>query len=124
MAIIRAFVEPDQTETPLKISDLLDRIGAQAPDRRYLVEAAIQQFRPCLVVNMAGNQDEVQALVKRMQTVSRRVLSVEVELGATIPTDPSIARSAHDLKPEVDLSPYGPLSVAIRQILSRRTYVN
>ncbi len=123
-ALIRDFVEPDQTESPQKISDLLDRIRAHVPHRHYLVEAAIQQFRPHLVVNMADNQEEVRTLVKRMQKVSQRVLSIQLQLGGTIPTDPSIARSAHDLKPEVDLSPFGLLSRSIRHILGRGTYVN
>jgi flagellar biosynthesis protein FlhG len=122
--LIRDFVEPDQTERPRKISDLLNSISAQAPHRRYLVEAAIQQFQPHLVVNMADNQDEVQALVTRMQKVSQRILSVEIRLAGTIPTDLRIAQSAHDLKPEVDLNPYGLLSRAIRHILTRGTHVN
>jgi len=122
--LIRDFVEPDQTESPQKISDLLNRISAHVPQRLYLVEAAIQQFQPHLVVNMADNQEEVQALVTRMQSVSQRILSIQVQLGGTIPTDPGIARSAHDLKPEVDLRPYGILSRSIRQILSRGSYVN
>jgi hypothetical protein len=45
-------------------------------------------------------------------------------LAGTIPTDSRIARSAHDLKPEVDLNPYGLLSRAIRHILSYGTFQN
>ncbi len=124
VALIKDFVEPDQTKSPRKISDLLNHISAHVPHRRYLVEAAIQRFQPHIVVNMADNQQEVQALVKRMQQVAQRILSIQVQLAGTIPTDSRIARSAHDLKPEVDLNPYGLLSRAIRHILSFETYQN
>ncbi len=124
IALIKDFVEPDQSASPQKISDLLDRIRAHAPQRFYLVETAIQQFQPQLVVNMADNRNEVQALVTRMQKVAQRILSIQVPLAGTIPTEAGIARSAHDLKPEVGLHPYGLMSRAIRGILRSGAYQN
>jgi flagellar biosynthesis protein FlhG len=117
MAIIADFMECDQTDKPRRISDLLNTVGEQVPRKRYLVEAAVEQFQPRLVVNMAGHPEEAWEVVRRMQKVSRRILSVDVQLAGTIMPDPRIARSAHDLKPEVHLNPYGPLARAIRQIL-------
>jgi flagellar biosynthesis protein FlhG len=117
MGIIADFMACDQTDAPRKITDLIEAVAERAPEQRYLVEAAVEQFRPRLVVNMAGHPEEAAEVVRRMQKVSRRILSVGVQLAGTIKPDPLVARSAHDLKPEVHLNPYGPLARSIRQIL-------
>jgi flagellar biosynthesis protein FlhG len=118
--LIKEFVELDQTEKPRQIEDLLSMAKDRVPQRHYLVEAAVEQFKPRLVVNMAGQSEEAWEMVRRMQKVSRRILSVDVQLAGTIMPDPRIARSAHDLKPEVHLNPYGPLARSIRQILKEQ----
>jgi flagellar biosynthesis protein FlhG len=118
--LIKEFVELDQTEKPRQIEDLLSMAKDRVPQRHYLVEAAVKQFKPRLVVNMAGQSEEAWEMVRRMQKVSRRILSVDVQLAGTIMPDPRIARSAHDLKPEVHLNPYGPLARSIRQILKEQ----
>jgi flagellar biosynthesis protein FlhG len=120
MTIIGDFMECDQTDKPRKISDLLNTVRERVPQRHYLMETAVEQFKPRLVVNMAGNPEEAREVVQRMQKVSRRILSVDVQLAGTIMPDPRIARSAHDLKPEVHLNPYGPLARSIRQILKKQ----
>ena len=124
MSLIKAFVEPDQTESPRKISELLDQTRIQVPHCQNLVETAITQYQPHLVVNMADDPNEVQDLVQRMQKVSQRVLSIQIPLAATIPTHGGIARSAHDLKPEVDRNPYGVMARAIRRIVKNGVYEN
>jgi flagellar biosynthesis protein FlhG len=120
IALIADFMECDQTDKPRKISDLLNSVRERAPRRLQLVQTAVEQFRPRLVVNMASHPEEAWEVVRRMQKVSRRILSVDVQLAGTIMPDPRIARSAHDLKPEVHLSPYGPLARSIRQILKNQ----
>jgi flagellar biosynthesis protein FlhG len=117
--LISDFVQLDQTDKPRQISDLMDAVKDRVPERHDLVEAAVEQFQPRLVVNMAGHQEEAWEVVRRMQKVSRRILSVDVQLAGTIMPDPRIARSAHDLKPEVHLNPYGSLARSIRQILKK-----
>ena len=89
-----------------------------------MIETAVSQFQPNLVVNMADDPNEVQDLVQRMQKVSRRILSIQVPLAATIPTHADIARSAHDLKPEVDCNPYGVMARAMRRIVKHGVYEN
>ena len=119
-AVIADFVECDQTDKPCQISDLLNTVRERVPQRLDLVEAAVRQFQPRLVVNMAGNPEEASEVARRMQKVSRRILSVDIRLAGTIHPDPRIARSAHDLKPEVHLNPYGSLARSIRQILKKQ----
>jgi flagellar biosynthesis protein FlhG len=116
LTTIKEFLEPDQTESPRKICDLLEQTAVRFPERRHLVESAIAQFQPHLVVNMADDPSEVQDLIQRIQKVSQKILSIGIQLAGIIPSHPSIARSAHDLKPEVETNPYGVLARAIRGI--------
>ena len=40
-------------------------------------------------------------LIQRMQMVSLKILSLPIDCVGTMVSDPDIAKSAHDLKPEV-----------------------
>ncbi len=117
-AVIRSFVKPDLIHTPQRISDLMEEIQRQAPQRSYLVQEAIKKFQPHLVVNLADSREEVKNLVLRMQKVAHRMLSTQIHLAGTICSDSHIARSTHDLKPEVGLHPNGLLARAIEQIIN------
>lgn len=118
-AIIKAFVTPNGSNEPRYISDLLARIEQETPQRSYLVQAAMDGFNPHLVVNMSKNKDEVDHLVKRMQQVSQRMLNISIDCAGSIPSDPMVAQSAHDLKPEVAEHPTGELARRIAQILRK-----
>lgn len=117
LALIKTFVEPNQTETARKISDLLKQTKSQFPEKHDLVETALAQHQPHLVVNMVDNASEVEALVGRMQKVAQLNLNVSLPLSGTIPYSPEISRFARELKPGVGLNPYGPLARAIRNIV-------
>jgi len=121
-ALIQRFVAPQQSDTPAKVTDLMVQIQDHAPRRGYIVEQALQGFGPQLVVNLVDSQEEVKNLVLRMQKVAQRMLSTQVQLAGTIYRDRNVARSAHDLKPEVGLHPNGILARNIRQIMTTITY--
>jgi flagellar biosynthesis protein FlhG len=116
-AVINGFVAPNDNNDARYISDLLTQIEAQAPQRSYLVREAIAGFQPHLVVNMTQNRAEVNSLIQRMQLVSQRMLNMRIECAGSIPSDRLIAKSAHDLKPEVASHPNGELARRIAQIL-------
>ncbi len=117
LAVIKAFVSPNGDAEPRLISDLLRQIETQTPQRSYLVKQAIAEFHPHLVVNMSENKDEVDSLVKRIRKVSQRILNIPIACAGSIPWDRLVAKSAHDLKPEVALHPNGEMARRIAQIL-------
>lgn len=117
LAIIKAFVSPNGSNDARYISDLLSQIEQQAPLRSYLVQEAIAGFQPHLVVNMTESKEEVHNLIKRIQSVSQRMLEIKIDCAGSIPSDRLVAKSAHDLKPEVALHPNGELARRIAQIL-------
>ena len=119
MAIIKAFVSPNGSNAPRYIPDLFDQISRSAPQGLKLVEQAVSEFQPKLIVNMVQNQKEVHDLIHRMQTVSLKILSVPIDCVGTITSDPDIAKSAHDLKPEVARHPEGAMADCISQMMQK-----
>ncbi len=117
-AVIQAFVSQNGPDTQRHITDLMDQISKYAPQRKYLVQEAIAGFQPNLIVNMVENKEEANALIHRMQAVSERMLSVHIDCLGTIPADRQIAKSTHDLTPEVALHPNGVMAGCIRDMLT------
>jgi flagellar biosynthesis protein FlhG len=115
--VIRTFVTPSGDGHPRYVSDLLSQISLRAPVGRELVERTIAEFRPKLIVNMVQHRREAWDLIRRMQAVSLRMLSVPVECAGTLPADPDIAGSAHDLVPEVARHPDGAMAERISDMM-------
>lgn len=118
-AIIRMFANPSGTRRPQYVSDLFRRISLYAPEGRKLVEQAVAGFQPKLIVNMVHHPHEVRDLIRRMQAVALRMLSVTVECVGTLPADPDVANSAHDLTPEVARHPDGAMGECIAAMVKR-----
>lgn len=115
--IIRSFVSPSGARIPRCVSDLLNQVSLHAPEGRELIERAVAEFQPKLIVNMVQSNGEVKALIQRMHTVSLRMLSVPIECVGTLTVEPDIARSAHDLIPEVARHPDGAMAECIADML-------
>jgi flagellar biosynthesis protein FlhG len=119
-SVIKAFVSPNGGPgTPRYVTDLFNQISLHAPQGRELVERAVSEFQPKLIVNMAQNSKEVRELIQRMQTVALKMLSVPVDCVATLATDPNVAKSTHDLVPEVARHPDGAMAECISKMLDR-----
>lgn len=117
--IIRSFLSPSGARIPRCVSDLLNQVSLHAPEGRELIERAVAEFQPKLIVNMAQSNREVKALIQRMHTVSLRMLSVPIECVGTLTVEPDIARSAHDLIPEVARHPDSAMAECIADMLKR-----
>lgn len=117
--IIRSFVGASDARSPRHIVDLLNQISLHAPEGRELVERTVAEFQPKLIVNMVQSKREVRNLIQRMQTVSLRMLSVPIECVGRLAVDPDIAKSTHDLMPEVARHPDGAMAECIADMLKR-----
>jgi flagellar biosynthesis protein FlhG len=118
--IIRSFITPSDARSPRYVSDLLHRISRHAPEGRELVQQVVAEFRPKLMVNMVQNNREVSDLIQRMGSVSLRMLSVPVECIGTLAVDSAIAKSTHDLVPEVARHPDGAMAQCIAQMVQHQ----
>lgn len=117
--VIRTFVAPSDTRHPRYVSDLFNQISMHAPEKRDMVERAVAEFRPKLIVNMVQHRREAQDLIRRMRAVSLRMLSVPIECAGTLSAHPDIASSAHDLIPEVARHPDGAMAECIAGMMKR-----
>lgn len=102
-----------------KIDDLLAAVAATVPEGLPLVERAVGDFQPLLLVNMAADTESAEAVVQRFQKVARRMLSVQVPYLTHIPAADEIARSTRDLVPEVARHPEGMLAQNLALIEER-----
>lgn len=92
-----------------RIDELLDRVKVQQPQNLPLIKAAISAFSANLIINRAYDQPMAQQVVKRIQTVSARMLSIGVKYLGNLPHQPEIEASARDLVPIVTRFPQGDL---------------
>ena len=99
------------------IEDLIKRIKKELPKGLPLIEHVLETFRPGLVVNMISENDNVSEVVKRVQDVSQRMLTVAVDYLGSIDYQSDIKRSAQDLVPVISRDPEGNLSECFRDIL-------
>jgi flagellar biosynthesis protein FlhG len=119
-SVIQAFVSPTgESDIPRYVTDLFNQISLQAPQGRELVERAVSEFQPKLIVNMAQNSKEVRELIQRMQTVALKMLSVPIDCVGTLSADPDVAKSTHDLVPEVARHPDGAMAQCISKMMKR-----
>lgn len=92
------------------IPGLLAKVKQRHPDYLPLLEKAVQDYRPFLVVNQVLDVLDVAPIVRRIQDVSRKMLAIKVRYLGTLPYLDAVKRSTLDLVPEVARNSRGPLA--------------
>lgn len=92
------------------IDQLLRRVKEQQPWNLSLINQVLKTFYPKLIVNMTEENSKAMKMVKLIQNVSQKILSVKVGHIGSIPYQSEIDRSARDLVPVVVRNPKGILS--------------
>jgi len=124
ISLIHSHLGPEAARNdgqPGTIDGLMQAIRQQAPAQENLIRGVMERFVPHLVVNLVHHPEEVDPLVARFQRVARRMLAINVAFGGSIPAERQIARSTHDLTPEVVRSPEGSLASFIANLMDRLT---
>ena len=83
----------------LRIKDLIERVKNQNPQGLSVLAEAISSFNPCLLVNRVPHDCSATQMVKRIQEVSKKILSIKVGYLGSIPYLPEIEFSARNLVP-------------------------
>lgn len=117
--MIREFVFANTSSNGNEISHLVDRMAESAPTHHRLVKELLDDFRPGTVVTMVREQDHVDELVSRLDRVSKKMLSIELNHFGGVPYTEGIQKSARDLVPHVAKSPDGDFARALRRIVLR-----
>ena len=92
------------------IPALLERVKAQHPDYLPLLQKTLETYQPFLVVNQVIDVQDVTPIVRRIQDVSRKMLSIRVRYLGTLPYLEAVRRSTLELVPEVARNSRGALA--------------
>jgi flagellar biosynthesis protein FlhG len=99
------------------ISDLIRRIEHEQPAHGRLIKKVVDDFRPATIVTMVQAQEQVDELVTRLQNVSRKILSIDLNFFGCLPFEKQIQQSARELVPHVSKTPDGNFANALRRIV-------
>ena len=117
--LINDFITPESRDRAGYVSDLLDTIREDAPRSLPLVEKVIGEFKSNLVVNMVGKDSEAIALIERIRKVTKKMLSIDVDLLGSIPYHANIKSSAKELVPEIVKYPDGVFAACLPGIVNK-----
>lgn len=99
------------------IPEILTRVQRRHPAEAPGLTAALEAFRPALVINQVQAPERVPELVTRLEEAARRMLGISLTWAGTLPLREDISRSTHDLVPAATRDPNGWLARRLAQIL-------
>jgi flagellar biosynthesis protein FlhG len=103
--IIEEFTQSQMGSKARTICELLSEVTEKLPGHVDVLRDAIGRFSPSLLVNRVGNRCNVRQVVKRLQDVSRTVLSVNLSYLGSLPQQAEIEMSARSLVPVMTSHP-------------------
>lgn len=115
--LIKDHILSNGTAQGRHISDLVRRIENEQPAHGQLIKKVVADFRPATIVTMVQAQEQVDELVTRLQNVSRKILSVDLNFFGCLPFEKQIQQSARELVPHVSKAPDGNFAKALRRIV-------
>ncbi len=74
---------------------------------------------PCLIVNQADSEEQAIAVAKRVQTVAKRFLNLEIEYWGYVLADESVPKSVVRQEPFLSTYPYSPASSCVYELARR-----
>ena len=83
------------------IPALLERVKLQHPRYLPLLQKALAEYQPFLVINQVIDVQDVAPIVRRIQEVSRKMLAIRVRYLGILPYLEGVKRSTLELVPEV-----------------------
>lgn len=101
------------------IKELMARVKKRQPQNLSLISEAISDYNPYLIVNRTTSTSAATQVVKRIQEVSTKMLSIKVEYVDSIAYQSEIESSARDLIPIVARYPQGKSAKKMRHIIKK-----
>ncbi len=98
------------------MQELEERLTQHYPDYVPRFQSVLHAYRPYLVVNKVENTAQVAPIVRRIQEVAGRILSIQVNYMGTIPSLNEIRKSTRELMPAVARNGRGLLAQKIAQM--------
>ncbi|MEE8430721.1 MAG: P-loop NTPase [Candidatus Desulfatibia sp.] len=101
----------------VKVDDLVKKVKRQFPRSLSVLKEAISTFRPYLVVNRIPPNFNESQIIKRIQKVTRQMLSIEVRYLESFFYHPEVELSARSLVPTVVKSASGDLAGRMSRVV-------
>jgi len=98
------------------LTSLNQRVKQELPEHERLLTEVVASFKPRLVVNMVDEGVNADAVVRRIQEVAEKMLSVQVTHLGSVPFASEVKNSALDLVPLAAKYPQSDFSNAILKI--------
>lgn len=106
------------------IGQLMEKVVQERPQSLPVLHQALAQFRPHLVVSMGENEADIAPVVKRVQEVALKMLSIQVDYLGVIPYMQEIRRSTRELVPAVAKFPKGEVAGYLSCLVRRLDGLN
>jgi flagellar biosynthesis protein FlhG len=115
--LIKTFIFANSATNGRHMSDLVKQMEQSKPTHHRLIKELLDGFRPGTVVTMCKAKDDVSELVSRLNKVSEKMLSIDLNHFGCVAYDEQIQKSAKELVPSVAKAPDGAFANALRRIV-------
>lgn len=107
---IQERLESRNGEADHVIPDIITGVSSMKPNLARLVNRVLTEYQPQLIVNQVKEHESDVEVAGRIQEVAQRMLSIHVGHLCSIPYEPDIAASTHQLVPAIVLNPQSALA--------------
>ncbi len=115
-ALIQNAVMSSSSGGVKNIKALQGLVAEKMPSRLHLVESAVSNFSPRLVVNRKTLACNPHTVVQRIVKVSKNMLSIDVSFLGTLPQEAGVEKSVRELTPSVWKDSTGPFAQSLHSI--------
>ena len=91
-AALSRFRDSDESVRPRTMLEFYNILCASEPDLAESVAAVVDSYRPLMIINMAGSEQD-QRVAEIIQSASKRFLNVDIRYCGIIVTDPAVRRA-------------------------------
>lgn len=104
--LIEEFTQSPNDSRFKRIDQLMAEVSRKNAHRVNLLQEVISGFNPRLLVNRVSSQCDAPQVVKRLQDVSRKMLSIDLRYLGSLPQQAEIEASTRDLVPMMTSHPH------------------
>ncbi len=105
--LIATFTKSPGDSQFTRIDQFMTEVHKNYPQHVGLLQSVISDFKPRILVNRVSNRCDASRVVKRLQDVSKKILSINLPYLGSLPQQAEIEASARNLIPMMTSHPHG-----------------
>lgn len=115
---VQSFIEERIEGSDDSFDTLRTRLGEISDNAAEVCRKCLKDFRPRVVLNMGRSPEDLE-IGRRLRTISRRNLGIEVNFIGYLPREELMTESIIQRKPVIDLNPTGAFARSLAMISQR-----